>query len=255
MIEVRDMSFERGGRLLIDFMSARFETGGVTAIIGRSGSGKSTLLSIVAGAARSFEGEVLIDNRPVRALSSGERHRAVARFGGAVPANLDEKVGDFILLSRAPYRKTLHAFNDLDREAAHESIDSFDLGALAHLPLGMLSGGAFRRALLAFAFARRADHILLDNPTDGLDVHDAALLSRAIQRYTISGERSVLMATGDISFAAQSSDRIVVMEGGKAAEDLEPDGISAELVKKYFDTDVLVSRNVYNGRPQVHFYT
>ncbi len=255
MIDIRDLSFERGGRLIIDFMSVRFETGSVTSIIGRSGSGKSTLLSIIAGAARSFEGEVLIDSRPVRARSTGELHRAIARFGGAGPANLDEKTGDFVLLSRAPYRKMLHAFGDMDREAAQESMDSFDLGALAHMPLGALPGGAFRRALLAFAFARRADHLLLDNPTDGLDVHDAALLSRALQRYTISGERTVLLATGDISFAAQTSDRILVMDGGKIARDMTPDGISAELVKEYFDTDVLVSRNVYNGRPQVHFYT
>lgn len=253
MMEVRDLTYARGGRMILDFLSARFETGAVTAIIGRSGSGKSTLLSILSGTRRTYDGEVLLHNRPMRALGPAERNRETVLHSGVLPANPDERVADFILLSRAPYRGRLRSFGALDREAAQECIESFDLAIHADSSLGELPGGAQRRALLAFAFARSADYLLLDNPTDGLDLHGAAILLRAIQRYTMRGDKSILFATGDISFASQVADRILVMEGGKFAEDLAPDELDADLIKKYFDVDVLISRNVYSGRPQVHF--
>jgi len=44
------------------------------------------------------------------------------------------------------------------------------------------------------------------------------------------------------------------MEGGGIAEDLAPEALDADIIKRYFKTEVLVSRNIYNGRPEVHFF-
>jgi len=64
----------------------------------------------------------------------------------------------------------------------------------------------------------------------------------------------VLLASGDINFIAQTADRVLVMDAGILAEDIAPERIDVELIRRYFKIEVLVSRNIYNGRPELHVF-
>lgn len=109
-------------------------------------------------------------------------------------------------------------------------------------------------ARLAHVFCREAKHLVLDDPAAGLDIASMKLLQRAIARYTVEGDRIVVFTSNDLNFAAQTADRILVLDEGMLVESGTPQMIDADLVRKYFRTDVTVSRNIYNGKPEVHFF-
>ena len=105
-------------------------------------------------------------------------------------------------------------------------------------------------------FEDRADHRpvfldFLDQPFLGVGRRNGAQQSRQVQFLQLQLE---LFASGDLSFAAQTADRILVMEDGAVVEDIAPESLDADIIRRYFKTEVLVSRNIYNGRPEVHFF-
>ncbi len=254
MVELVDVSLVIAGREVIRSFSAVLEAGGIIGLIGPSGSGKSALLRIMAGMIRDFSGEVLIRKRPMRSLGRRELARAVSPCIGAAPHNMDETLEGFLMLSRNPWKRFFHPYTDFDLQTVEQYRGALGLDAYRGETLASLPSGALKRALLAGAMAREAPLLLLDDPTAHLDLHAQALLQRALSRYTIGGGRSVLLASGDINFIAQTADRVLVMDAGILAEDIAPERIDVELIRRYFKIEVLVSRNIYNGRPELHVF-
>ena len=58
----------------------------------------------------------------------------------------------------------------------------------------------------------------------------------------------------DLNFLSQTVDRIIIMENGKIVQDGTHELINAEMVKKYFGCEVMESRNIYNGRVELHLF-
>ncbi len=254
MIELVDVSLTKNGREALRSFSAVLESGGITGLIGASGSGKTALLMIMAGMIKGWSGEVLLKKRPMRSLGRRELARAVSPCFGKLPQNTEETLEGFLMLSRSPRKQLFHPYTEFDIQTVEKYSGALDLDSYRGETLASLPSGALKRALLAYALAREASLLILDDPTAHLDLHAQALLQRALSRYTIGGDRSVLMASGDINFIAQTADRILVMDAGRLAEDIPPERIDVELIKKYFRLEVLVSRNIYNGRPEVHVF-
>ena len=124
----------------------------------------------------------------------------------------------------------------------------------ATMKIGDVPDGVLRRALLARALIRSAHAVLLDNPTGDLDIVSVRLLKKALARYVIEGSRIAVISSVDINFIADVADRVLVMDGGRIVESGPVDIIDAELIRRYFGVDVIISRNIYNGRPQIHTF-
>jgi len=73
-----DLTFERGGRRILDSIGVQFASGQVTAVLGPNGAGKSTLLGCMAGLLRASHGTVDLDGTPLTALAADERARRMA---------------------------------------------------------------------------------------------------------------------------------------------------------------------------------
>ena len=131
---------------------------------------------------------------------------------------------------------------------------SWSSGRWPIVPIRALSGSYAKRAVLAFALARGTGLLLLDNPTAGLDLRSLALLQKALSRYALGGRNIAVIASNDLNFIAQTADRIVVLDGGAVVLEGGPDIIDADMVKRFFGLEVFVSKNVYNGKPNVHFF-
>lgn len=253
MVEIRDLGLAMDGRELLSGVSLSLNDGEVIGIIGRGGSGKTLLLETIAGMHRSFAGEIYVGKRPLRSLSRRELGKEVT-FHAESPMNGDETVGEFIRLARVPFKKFLNPLTGYDLQIVDECVSLMELGEVADTPLGILPGSVARRALLAFNLARGTELLLLDDPTAGLDLRSLALLQKAISRYALGGKNIAVIASNDLNFIAQTADRIVVMEGGSVAAEGGPDIIDVDMVKRFFGLDAFVSKNVYNGKPNVHFF-
>ncbi len=253
MIDVRHCSVSVGGVTLLRDISITLNDGETVGIVGRSGSGKSALMKAIAGRMPGLRGESTVNGAPLPSRKT-DLDRTVAYCGQALPGNPDETVREFLLQGRMPHRRAFRPFSDYDRQAVDEYAEIFDLSRLGAEKIGSLPDGALRRSLLARALIGGAHAVLMDNPTGDLDLPSVRMLKKAIARHVIEGNRIALVGTGDLNFIADTADRVLVMEGGGIAETGTVDMLDADLIKRYFGVDVIISRNIYNGRPQIHAF-
>ncbi|MCP3973677.1 MAG: ABC transporter ATP-binding protein [bacterium] len=201
----------------LDGVTAEFEKGVFTAIMGPSGSGKSTLLHCVAGLDVLTGGEVFISGIELGSLKDKE-----------LTLLRREKVGfvfqAFNLIPTLSARENvllplLIAGDDHDEAWFDQVVGILGLGdRLSHRP-SELSGGQQQRVAAARALVARPDIIFADEPSGNLDSKSAAELLDFMRRAVKEFGQTIVMVTHD-PVAASYADRVVVLEDGKIVDEL-----------------------------------
>lgn len=253
MLEFNDLALNIKGVEVLSGISMKIGDGEIVGILGRGGSGKTVLLETLAGLHRRYSGEILIDRRPLLSFRRREFAQVLTYHSGE-PGNPDDSVREFLKLARLPFKKPLNPYTEYDLQLVDDAMAAMDLEGIREDALGSLSASTMKRVMIAFSLARNTGHLLLDEPTAGLDLRSLSLLHKALSRYAIEGKNIVIIASNDINFVAQTADRIVVIEAGAIALQGEHDVIDADMIKRFFGVDVFISRNIYNGRPGVHLF-
>lgn len=253
MIDVKHCSLSISGVTVLDDISVTLNDGETIGIVGRSGSGKTAFLKTLANRMPGYGGSISVNGAPLP-LRKRALELEVAYCGPAVPANPDESLREFLLQGRMPYKKAFRPYTDYDRQTADEYADILDLSRLGAMKIGAVPDGALRRALLARAFIRGSHTVLLDNPTNDLDIASVGLLKKALARCVMEGTRIAVVCSGDLNFISSVADRVLVMDAGRIAESGTVEILDAELIRRYFGVEVIISRNIYNGKPQIHSF-
>lgn len=192
LLELVDVRVDHGETTALHGLSLRVERGGNYALAGPNGSGKSTLIGVLAGV------QPLTLGRVTRAA---ELSVALVVQRSAVPDRLPITVRETVAMARWSGRRPWGRATRDDRDAVAESLGALALDDLQHRPLASLSGGQRQRALVAQGLARRADLLLLDEPTVGLDERAHELIAEAIERELERGA-TVVHATHDPAVVA-----------------------------------------------------
>jgi zinc transport system ATP-binding protein len=191
-----------GGQLVLESISLVLERPSFVALIGPNGGGKTTLLRVVLGLVQPDRGSVRVLGRTAREARS--RVGYVSQ-NPAVDSQFPISVQDVVLMGRITGGRFVRTFSAADRAAADRAIARVGLSHLRRREIGALSGGEFRRALIARALAVEPDMLLLDEPDTHLDptaaraVHDLlGDLSRRMPVLMVSHDLSVISprATG-----------------------------------------------------------
>jgi zinc/manganese transport system ATP-binding protein len=177
------------GAVALDDVSVDVARGRLTVLVGPNGSGKSTLLSVLAGTHDDLSGTV---ERP------RGRTTAVVVQRSAVTDRLPITVRETVSMGRWADRGAWRPLRRSDRAIVDESLEALDIVGLAGRPLASLSGGQRQRALVAQGLARRAELLLLDEPTAGVDAAATAAIRRAVDAELARGA-TVVEATHDAS--------------------------------------------------------
>jgi heme exporter protein A len=166
LIAFEDVALARGGRLLASGLSFALRPGDAALVTGPNGAGKSTLVRVAAGLLRPAAGRVRRDGR-VALLGEGHALDGERRLREALAfwAGMNGGVAD---------------------------LDAVGLGALADVPVRLLSTGQRRRAGLARVAASGAAVWLLDEPANGLDADGVAMLERLIAEHRANGGVAVV---------------------------------------------------------------
>ncbi|MCD6306249.1 MAG: ABC transporter ATP-binding protein [Deltaproteobacteria bacterium] len=196
-------------------VSISIEQARATALVGPSGGGKSTLIKLVLRLYDPTEGEILVDDRPLRQLDLALWRKQIAMVSQDVYL-FDATVRENIAYGR------LDADPDEIVEAARQA-DAH--GFISQLPDGYdtqigergvrLSGGQQQRIAMARAFLRKPQILILDEPTSVLDTISESLIQDAIQ--SLRQECTVLIVAHRLS-TIQQADHIVVLEQGRVCE-------------------------------------
>lgn len=223
MIEVKNLSAGYGKNTVLSDISASFEKGKLTCIIGMNGCGKSTLLKAVLGLIPASKGEITVDGCLLSAMTRAETARKIAYLaqGKSTP---DMTVGQLVLHGRFPHLQYPRRYSKQDRELACAAMEQMGIADLAEKPLETLSGGMRQNAYIAMALAQSTDYILLDEPTTYLDItHQLALMKRLRALADIG--KGVVTVMHDLQLAMTFSDRVILLNDGKIVAEDTPEQI------------------------------
>jgi len=170
LLRFADVSFGYDGGNIIQSASFDLHEGSCTALIGPNGIGKTTLLRLAAGVLRSSSGSVLLYDQPLSKLAI----RTVARTIAFVPQQLDLPfqftVRQVVEQGRTPYLGLLRGLMREDRIAVDRALELADVSILQHRIFNELSGGERQRVKIALGLAQQPKLLLLDEPTQNLDI-------------------------------------------------------------------------------------
>jgi ATP-binding cassette subfamily F protein uup len=193
--ELTDVSKSFGGRKIIDNLSMRVMRGDRIGLIGPNGAGKSTLISILLGSLEPDAGKVKLGTQLQVAYFDQLREQLDLE---ATVAETISPGSDWVEIGTE--RKHIMSY----------LTDFLFPSQRAKSPVKMLSGGERNRLLLARLFARPANLVVLDEPTNDLDIESLELLEQKLQDYT----GTLLLVSHDRRFLDNVVTQTLAAEGG-----------------------------------------
>lgn len=187
-------------------------TGEMVSLLGPSGCGKSTLLRVVAGFIEPERGSVVIGDRDVTTMATHRRGVGIVHQSHALWPHLT-------VAENVAFGLEMQGVKRPERERrVIEMLDLVGLGGLERRMPTQLSGGQQQRVALARALVVRPRVLLLDEPLSSLDANLRVHLREEIRRLQRELDVATLFVTHDREEAMAVSDRIVVLDGGRIAQ-------------------------------------
>jgi len=221
-----------GRTIAIRNVSLVMASGELTCLLGPNGAGKTTLLRALAGLLRPSAGAVELDGVPLAAMTARVRARRIAYVPQVSPDGLPLTVREMVALGRQPHLVGRFHAAAADRMAVEDALAALGLTALADRPCSALSGGEWRRMLIAQGLAQEPEVLLLDEPTAFLDP-PARYQVLAHVRVLAAGRGLIAVAAlHDVFLARVHADCAVllregcVVAGGPPAAVLDPAHLS-----------------------------
>jgi sodium transport system ATP-binding protein len=221
MIEVSNLRKAYKAGLAVTSVSFTAPNGLVTGLLGPNGAGKTTALRAITGLLRPDAGDVRIDGVHVQKDPAAARRRL-----GALP----EVVG---LYDHLTVREHIAYAGELQgvapvtlKKRIEELLERFALRPLADRLASTLSLGQRRRVALARALVHEPANVILDEPTNGLDVLSAREVRREVRRLADSG-CAVLFSSHVMPEVSEVCDQIVVLSKGSVVASGTPSEIRA----------------------------
>lgn len=205
MIEVKKLTFSysRKKAPVLNNFSVNIDRGKVSGLLGRNGAGKSTLLYLIAGLLTPSKGEVLFNG-----INTRERNPETLQDIFIVPEEFE--LPSIPLMRYVKYNAPLYprfSYDDLTKYLKMFDMDSnFNLGAL--------SMGQKKKAYMAFALATNTSLLLMDEPTNGLDIPGKSQFRKFIAS-GMSDDRNIIISTHQVRDIDQLLDHIILINNNE----------------------------------------
>jgi iron complex transport system ATP-binding protein len=241
------------GRLIVDGVDCTVAPGTFSALIGPNGAGKSTLLRVLAAVERPERGSVEFGGDELFGLPRRQRARVVSFVEQDSSTELSLTVRDVVALGRTPHQDLFSDPSADDDVIVAMAIEAAKVGSLAERDVTTLSGGERQRVMLAKALAQQPRLLLLDEPSNHLDI--AAQLSvLGLLRTLAESGVTVLAALHDLNLATAYCDHVIVLRGGRVfAAGATSAVLTPALLSQVYGVRATVLEHPRTGRPLVAF--
>ncbi len=252
-LEAKDLHAAYRDEDVVAGLSLTVRSGDFIGVIGPNGSGKTSLLKALSRALRPRRGVVLLGGEDLYRLPAREVARDLAMVPQETAVSFAFTALEVVLMGRNPHLGRLQAAGPRDLEQARLAMEKANVWHLADRPVTELSGGKRQRVIIAQALAQDAGLLLLDEPTQHLDIsHQLALLELLAER--CSQGLAVVMVMHDLNLASQYCDRLVVMRDGREyARGTPQEVLTAAVLREVFGVGAIVTRHAVTERPHVIF--
>ena len=202
MLEVKNLSFSYGRRkaMVLEDFSLTLQKGSVYGLLGKNGTGKSTLLYLMSGLLRPQEGQVLYKGTDVV-----KRYPETLQDMFLVPEEVvlpNVKLKHYVKLNAPFYPK-------FSGEVLKACLSEFGMGE--DLELGALSMGQKKKVFISFAIATNVTLLLMDEPTNGLDIPSKSQFRKMIAT-NMSDDKAVIISTHQVRDIDSLLDHVVIID-------------------------------------------
>lgn len=204
MLNIQNLSFRypRRSQAVLDDFSLKIDNGGIYGLLGPNGAGKSTLLYLISGLLTPKTGEVKFNGVNTR-LRLPETLNDIF----IVPEELTlpaVKLDSYVKMNAPFYPR--FSYEDMQRHLA-----TFEVGDIARYKLSSLSMGQKKKIFMSFALACNTSLLLMDEPTNGLDIPGKAAFRRFIAS-SASDDKIIVISTHQVRDIDRILDHVIIMD-------------------------------------------
>ena len=250
-MNVENLSKKYDDKIVLDGITLEFPQKAVISLIGPNGAGKSTLMGIISRLLERTGGAAMFDGKDVRDWKSSELAKRLSILTQSHNVQMKLTVRELVAFGRFPYsagRLTADDNSIIDR-----AIRYMELTDLQDRFIDELSGGQRQRAYIAMVIAQDTQYVLLDEPTNNLDIYHATQMMRMVRRLCDELGKTVILVLHEINYASFYSDFVCAMKDGRIARFGTVDEvITKEVLSSIYNVDFEIMR--VGGKPMTIYY-
>ena len=250
-MNIVDLIKNYDGKTVVDSVSFEIPKGKVLSLIGPNGAGKSTLMGMISRLIAKDSGMINFEDKDLSKWKSKELAKKLSILTQHNHIQMKLTVRELVSVGRFPYsgsRLTAEDYEMIDKAIAYMELQEFE-----NRFIDELSGGQRQRAYIAMVIAQDTDYVLLDEPTNNLDIYHASNMMRIVRRLCDELGKTVILVLHEINYAAFYSDYICALVDGKIAKFGSVDEVvQKEILSEIYKVDFEIM--YVDGKPLSVYY-
>lgn len=204
------------GKTVVDSINLELPKGKVISFIGPNGAGKSTVMGMISRLIAHDQGSVHFQGQELKKWRSKDLSKRLAILTQSNNIQMKLTVKELVTFGRFPYSGNKMTLED--EQIINRAISYMELDEFKDRFIDELSGGQRQRAYIAMVIAQDTEYVLLDEPTNNLDIYHATNMMKIVRRLCDELGKTVILVLHDINYAAFYSDYICAFKDGKVAK-------------------------------------
>ena len=215
-MQIMELSKNYDGKSVVDSVSFEIPKGKVLSLIGPNGAGKSTVMGMISRLIAKDSGRIHFENKDLTAWKSKELAKKLSILTQHNNIQMKLTVRELVAFGRFPYSG--NRLTEEDEKMIDQAIAYMELEDFQDRFIDEISGGQRQRAYIAMVIAQDTEYVLLDEPTNNLDIYHASNMMRTVRRLCDELGKTVILVLHEINFASFFSDYICAFVDGKIAK-------------------------------------
>lgn len=246
-----DLNKKYDGKKVVNSVSFEIPKGKVLSLIGPNGAGKSTVMGMISRLIAKDSGVINFEDKDLAKWKSKELAKKLAILTQHNNIQMKLTVRELVAFGRFPYSG--NRLTKEDNEMIDKAIAYMELQEFEDCFIDELSGGQRQRAYIAMVIAQDTEYVLLDEPTNNLDIYHASNMMRIVRRLCNELGKTVILVLHEINYAAFYSDYVCALVNGKIAKfGTVEEVINEETLTEIYKVDFEI---IYvDGKPLSVFY-
>lgn len=250
-MKINNLEKKYDNKPVVKKVSLEIKKGCVTSFIGPNGAGKSTVMSLISRLIFKDDGQIEFYDKDIEKWNSKELSKKLAILTQSNNVQMKLTVKELVSFGRFPYSRG--KLNEEDIRLVEDAISYMELEDIKDRYIDELSGGQRQRAFIAMVIAQNTEYVLLDEPTNNLDVYHATNLMRTVRRLCDELGKTVILVLHEINYASFYSDYICAFKNGKIAKyGTVKEVMTSDNLKSIYDVDFKIIE--VEGKPLSIYY-
>lgn len=250
-MRIQELTKNYGRNTVVDNVSLEIHKGTVTSFIGPNGAGKSTVMGMISRLVAKDNGLISFQGKELEKWNSKELSKHLAILTQSNQIQMKLTVEELVAFGRFPHcggRITKE-----DEKKINQAITYMELDEFRNRFIDELSGGQRQRAYIAMVIAQDTEYVLLDEPTNNLDIYHATNLMKIVRRLCDELNKTVIMVLHEINYAAFYSEYICAFKNGRIAKyGIVKEVITKEVLSEIYQVDFEILN--IQGKPLSIYY-